>query len=206
MINMSECFSMIGLDGCNDVATSMVMQGTDPDISIPVYGPFFCHLLAGERTNFLASNLPEFNAIRKLAINCGAVAASINLLEADILTLAGVLMIFTPNTGMNVFVKNNTPELVNLAEDLIEALIRLTPFADSAHMIAKSNIGGIELASKALEWLIELFIDKLNCDMENMKINLHNWDEIPEYYNYVINSGEMNRMAYYRNMMNAVIL
>lgn len=206
MINISESFSMIGINGCGDVASSLQAQGTEPNISIPVYGPFFLHLLAGEKTNFLASHISEFNAIRQLAMSCGAVAAAINVLEMDLLTLIGVVMIYTPNTGMNMFVKNNIPDLVNLAEDISDALISLTPFGANPDILNNKMVNKIEIVSQALDWLINTLISRLEGDMGENGINLHRWDALPDYYNYIKQSGEMQEMAKYREMMGAPIL
>ena len=206
MINLSECFKMIGVDGCNDVATSLAKQGTDVDISIPIYGPFFLHLLAGKKTNFLTSHISEFNAVRQMAATCGAVAAAVNLLEADMLTLLGVLMIYTPNTGMNVFVKNNIPDLLDLTEELAKAVVSLTPLAVGADHMTNMTFAQTEVLSKALDWLINLLIERLDEDMATNGINLRTWNELPDYYNYLKESGEMEQMARYREMIQAAIL
>jgi hypothetical protein len=197
---------MIGQDGCCDVATSMSRQGTDPDVHIPIYGPFFLHILAGVKTNFLASHLTEFNAIRHLAQTCGAVAASVNLIQMDMLTLLGVLLIFTPSTGMNVFVKNNVPDLTEMAEDISDAIVKLTPLALGAEQMNDAMFDQTELVNKALAWLIDTLIERLDDDMGTSGINLHTWDELPDYYNYVKGCGDMQRMAEYRQMMGSIIL
>lgn len=206
MINMSECFSMIGVNGCGDVASSLQMQGTEPDVQIPIYGPFFLHLLAGEKTNFLASHITEFNAIRQMAVTCGAVAAAVNVIQMDMLTLLGVLLIYTPNTGMNAFVKNNVPDLLDLAEDISQAIIELTPLAIGADKMNSMMFNQTEMVSQALDWLINTLIDRLDDDMATNGIHLHRWDELPDYYNYVKGSGEMKEMAQYRQMMDAPVL
>lgn len=76
MIQLTEMFNMVGTDGCSDVATSLVMQGVEPEISIPIYDIFFLKLMPGQKSTFLAESIPEFNAIRQLSVHCGAVAAS----------------------------------------------------------------------------------------------------------------------------------
>ena len=115
MIDISDCFSMIGTDGCMDVASSLGIQGIDPamqEISIPIYGPFFMKILIGQDSGFICDSIPEFTVVRQLNQNCGTVAIALNLMEMDILTLVGALLAFTPNTAMNCFLKLSAVDLI----------------------------------------------------------------------------------------------
>ena len=200
MIQLSEVFNMIGTNGCSDVATSLQMQGTESDISIPIYEIFYLHILPAEHSNFMASSIPEANAIRQLAISCGGVSCTINLLDMDILTLAGVLCIFTPDTGMNVFFKDNIPDLANMTEEIVGTLAEMVGIPVQAGNVT------MDIAVKAIDMLFNKLVDSMEQNLGNCGINLKRWEELPEYYEYLKNSGEMQEMHSYRDIVGAAIM
>lgn len=205
MINLSECFSMIGTDGCMDVASSMGLQGIDPsmmDISIPVYGPFFMKVLIGQESGFICDSIQEFTAIRQLNKNCGTVAVTINLLEMDVLTLVGALLTFTPDTGMNCFLKLSAIDLVNMSAELISSIAGATgiPLPPG---VTDGLVDIVEVAGDILQAVFDMLIEVLNNDLENKGITLREWEELPDFYNMIRESGEMQEMRMYRQEVGA---
>lgn len=207
MIDMSECFNMIGTDGCMDVATSMGMQGIDPavqEISIPIYGPFFMKVLVGQDCGFICDSIPEFAAIKNLNQSCGTVTITLNLLEMDLLTLVGALLSFTPNTGMNCFLKLAAIDLVNITADLLPMIsnaagIPLPPGT------AEGLVDLTEVAGDLLQTVFDKLIEILNDDMESKGIAIREWEELPEFYNAVMESGEMQEMRMLRQQVGAFL-
>lgn len=197
MVGVSDLFQCIGQDGCMDVATSLAMQGCDilmeQEIDIPIYEIFHLKIMFGDNVGELGGTIPEYNALNKLAKTCGAVSASINILDIDLLTIAGITCIATPNTGMNVFCK-----VLNVMTDLIDGpiaqqLLSVTPLG---------AIPGLGIAPKmicdALEWCFNFLVDALGNELEPCGIALHTWDELPDFYNQLKASGEMAQMQEYR--------
>lgn len=201
MIQLTEMFNMIGTDGCSDVATSMAMQGVEPEISIPIYDIFFLKLMPGQRSTFLAENIPEFNAIRTMANSCGAVAASINLLDMDILTLAGLIAIYTPNTGMNIFMKLGEVLTGDLEEEILNQLAGLAgiPIPPGAGM-------AFQMAGQIMETLFSTLVSSIQESAADYGVDVHEWDELPDYFCEIRDTGEMYQMAQYRQMMGGAIL
>lgn len=208
MINMSECFKMIGTDGCMDVASSLGMQGVDQamqDISIPIYGPFFMKVLMGQDCGFICSSIQEFTAVRQLNQNCGTVAITLNLLEMDVLTLVGSLLTFTPDTGMNCFLKLSAIDLVNLSADMLNTIVDQTgvPLPPG---VADGLVNITDVASDIIQSAFDTLISSLNDDLDNNGITLREWDELPDFYYTVKESGEMQEMRAYRQSVGACIL
>lgn len=205
MINLSECFNMIGTNGCMDVASSMGLQGIDPsmmDISIPVYGPFFMKVLIGQESGFICDTIPEFTVLRQLNQNCGTVAVAINLLEMDVLTLVGALLTFTPDTGMNCFLKLSAIDLVNMSAELISSIAGATgiPLPPG---VTDGLVDITEVAGDILQAVFDMLIEVLNNDLENKGITLREWEELPNFYNMIRESGEMQEMRMYRQEVGA---
>lgn len=208
MINMSECFKMIGTDGCMDVASSLGMQGVDQamqDISIPIYGPFFMKVLMGQDCGFICSTIQEFTAVRQLNQNCGTVAITLNLLEMDVLTLVGSLLTFTPDTGMNCFLKLSAIDLVNLSADMLNMIVDQTgvPLPPG---VADGLVDITDVASDIIQSAFDILISSLNDDLDSNGITLREWDELPDFYYTVKESGEMQEMRAYRQNVGACIL
>lgn len=208
MINMSECFKMIGTDGCMDVASSLGMQGVDQtmqDISIPIYGPFFMKVLMGQDCGFICSTIQEFTAVRQLNQNCGTVAITLNLLEMDALTLVGSLLTFTPDTGMNCFLKLSAIDLVNLSADMLSMIVDQTgvPLPPG---VADGLVDITDVASDIIQSAFDILISSLNDDLDNNGITLREWNELPDFYYTVKESGEMQEMRAYRQSVGACIL
>ena len=208
MINMSECFKMIGTDGCMDVASSLGMQGVDQamqDISIPIYGPFFMKVLMGQDCGFICSTIQEFTAIRQLNQNCGTVAITLNLLEMDVLTLVGSLLTFTPDTGMNCFLKLSAIDLVNLSADMLNMIVDQTgvPLPPG---VADGLVDITDVASDIIQSAFDILISSLNDDLDSNGITLREWNELPDFYYTVKESGEMQEMRAYRQSVGACIL
>lgn len=208
MINMSECFKMIGTDGCMDVASSLGMQGVDQamqDISIPIYGPFFMKVLMGQDCGFICSTIQEFTAIRQLNQNCGTVAITLNLLEMDALTLVGSLLTFTPDTGMNCFLKLSAIDLVNLSADMLNMIVDQTgvPLPPG---VTDGLVDITDVASDIIQSAFDILISSLNDDLDSNGITLREWNELPDFYYTVKESGEMQEMRAYRQSVGACIL
>lgn len=207
MIDLSECFSMIGTDGCMDVASSMGMQGIDPsmvDISIPIYGPFFMKVLIGQDSGFICDSIPEFTALRQLNQNCGTVTVTLNLMEMDILTLVGALLTFTPDTGMNCFLKLSAVDLANMSAELLSSIAGATgiPLPPG---VTDGLVDITEVAGDILQAVFDMLIELLNNDFEQKGIELREWVELPDFYNMVKESGEMQEMRMYRQQMGAFV-
>ena len=205
MINLSECFNMIGTNGCMDVASSMGLQGVDPsmmDISIPVYGPFFMKVLIGQESGFICDTIPEFTAIRQLNQNCGTVTVTLNLLEMDVLTLVGALLTFTPDTGMNCFLKLSAIDLVNMSAELISSIAGATGIPMPPG-VTDGLVDITEVAGDILQAVFNMLIEVLNNDLENKGITLREWEELPDFYNMIRESGEMQEMRMYRQEVGA---
>lgn len=201
MIHLSEAFGMIGNGQCCDVATSLALQGTNTAVSIPLYEIFFLKILPGEGTQFLVSSIPEYNIIRHLASSCGAVAATINLLDLDILTLVGTLLIYTPSSGMTVFTKLGDIVTEGIDEDMVNSLANL------AGIPIPSFIPDLySFAGELLETLYNRLVDMLSADLEQYNINLIQWDMLPDFYEELRDSGEMAQMAKIRQMVGAFTL
>lgn len=208
MINMSECFSMIGQNGCMDVASSLGMQGIDnsmPEISIPIYGPFFMKILIGQDCGFICDNIQQFSALKNLNTSCGTVAVTLNLCEMDILTLIGGVLAFTPDTGMNCFLRLCAVDLINITADLMPLL------ADAAGMpIPDAVVEGLQDQTEFIAELLDILFDKivetLDDDMATNGINVRELDELWDFYMEVKESGEMEEMRQYRNAMGAFVL
>lgn len=208
MINMSECFKMIGTDGCMDVASSLGMQGVDQtmqDISIPIYGPFFMKVLMGQDCGFICSTIQEFTAVRQLNQNCGTVAITLNLLEMDALTLVGSLLTFTPDTGMNCFLKLSAIDLVNLSADMLNMIVDQTgvPLPPG---VTDGLVDITDVASDIIQSAFDILISSLNDDLDSNGITLREWNELPDFYYTVKESGEMQEMRAYRQSVGACIL
>jgi len=193
---------MIGENGCQDVATSLVMQGIDASISIPIYDIFYLTIKPANHAQFLCDSIQEFSMIRNLARNCGAVACTINILDIDILTLGGVLCIYTPNTGMNVFFKLGNIIVENLPDDIINEIVYLSGITIPEGVISFT----LEFVMDAIQSLLDRLIDIMSNNLEEYNINLLHWEELPEYYNIIKESGEMIMMLQYRQGTGAVIL
>lgn len=207
MIDMSECFNMIGTDGCIDVASSLGMQGIDPamqEISIPIYGPFFMKILIGQECGCICDSIPEFTAIRQLNQNCGTVSVTLNLMEMDILTLVGALLTFTPNTGMNCFLKLAAVDLVNMSAELLTSIVDATGIPLPPGVTDKL-VDITEVAGDILQAVFDMLIELLNNDFERNGIALREWVELPDFYNMVKESGEMQEMRMARQQMGAFL-
>ena len=206
MIELSSAFDMVGAGGCTDVASSLVGQGTDLSMSIPIYEVFYLKILVGNDSGFLACSIQEFNALRKLAETCGSVTVTINLLDMDILTLIGAILIYTPNTGPNIFFKLgdilSNPEL---PEDILRMLSDLAgiPIPDAA---LKSSTMQTRFALELLQILFNKLVEAMQQDMSMKGIEIHKWEELPEYFNMLQNSGEMARMAEIRQQLGGIVL
>lgn len=200
MILLSEAFSLIGQDNCQDVATSLLLQGTDPQISIPIYEMYNLKLLTGENTNFLVGSIQEYNFIRKLAVNCGAVAATINVLNVDVLTLVGALLVYTPNTGMNVFIKDGEIPTAIIGDELTLQL------ADMSGVQPSGFASTEDFLNNALPILYNRLIENMSNDLDNCGINMYSWDDLPEYYDIIHRNGDIMRMAQFRKETGAAVL
>ena len=196
MINLSEIFTGVGVQNgmCVDVATGLGMQGINQEISIPVYEVFYIKIMPVEKARVLCSSIPEFTALRNLSSHCGAVAITINIGDIDFLTLMGAMCIFTPGTGFNIFFKNNIVDLVNATEDIVEMLLSLSGLNIDLGMSTMN----IDIAAHALQILTDKLIEQLHDDFCDKGINVVDWSELPNLYNELKRTNEMNEMYRYR--------
>jgi len=210
MIGISNCFDMIGQNGCMDVASSLGMQGIGKDmqeISIPIYEVFYMKILIGQDSAFMCDSIQEFTAIRRMNNSCGSVTVTVNLLDMDLLTLLGALLIFTPNTGMNCFLKLNAINLIDDILDLLPMLADLAGLPLPDGMVDGALEGGtigIEFANRVLEVLFDKLVDVLNEDMATRGIAVRHWEELPEFYQGLVDSGEMKNMLKMRQELGAL--
>ena len=202
MINLSEAFQFCGQGNCMDVASSLGLQGVNnfQDVSIPIYGPFFLKILTGGKAGFICGNIQENSVLQHLNASCGTVAITINLLEMDMLTLVGGLLAFTPRTGMNVFLKPSAVELVDNISDLLPVVANLAGLT-IPDMVFESEDLMIEFGGKVIQALFDMLIDALDKDLGSCGITIREWAEIPNFYNDVRNSGELQQMLQFRRQM-----
>lgn len=207
MIELSQAFSMIGKDErCQDVASSLALQGTDIGVSIPIYEIFYLKILGGPKSSNLASTIQEYNAIRRMAETCGAVAVTINVMDIDLLTLIGAVLIFTPRTGMNMFMRLgdilSNPEL---PEEVLKIVLDALgiPMSD---FLASTVSKPAERDLKVINIVFEKLMESLQKDLHSKGIRVRDWDELPSYYEDIYRSGEMHRMAQFRSMVQAPTL
>ena len=205
MINLSDCFSMVDNSNCYDVATSLGLQGIVPnsEISIPIYEIFYLKLLIGQESGFMSSNLAEFAALREICTRCGGITITLNIANMDALTLAGALLVSTPNTGMNVFIKLNaidiTDDTLSLVDNLADAVGIPVP-----NSIRDNTDELTQFVEDALQTLFDRLISCLQDNMDEFGIGLHEWDELPDFYTDIKESGEMAELSNYRNSIGAI--
>ena len=208
MINMSECFCMIGKDECIDVATSLGMQGINnsmPEISIPIYGQFFMKILRGQEYEIICDNMQQFGAINDLNINCGTVAFTINLCRIDVLTLACGVLTSTPSTGMNCFLRLCTVDIENITPDILIALA-----AEAGTLIPNGIIEGVQDGTEFAVGILETFSENLSnaiyTDLGANNIGIQEYDNIYNFYMNAKDSGEMHFMRKHRELTGALVL
>ena len=200
MINISDCFAMCGQDNCIDVASSLGLQGVDSsmqEISIPIYEIFYLKILIGQDCAFICDSIPELTAIRNMNNSCGSVAVTVNIMDMDLLTLLGAILIFTPNTGMNVFIKLNAIDLVDEISDLLPMV------ADTVGIPIPDGFIDADMATEILQKVFDMLIEKLSADLEEKGINLMEWTELPGFYDQLRQSGEMQQMLALRRQLGA---
>lgn len=206
MINLSECFNMVGTQNCFDVASSLGLQGVDQnsEISIPIYEVFFLKILSSQKAGFICDSLGEFTALREMSTRCGSVAIALNIADIDLLTLIGAVLIATPNTGMNVFMKLNA---INVTEDIVSMAGMI---ADAAGVpVPEFALDTLESATQFIGELLQTLFDKLietlQDDLASSGINLYEWDRLGDYYETIKSSGEMVQMQNVRSQLHAPI-
>lgn len=194
MIDVSDIFNLCGTDGVPDVATSMANQNILSDLSVPIFEGVYLKIIPNGDLSFLCSTLQEASLLQHLGRSCGTVGIAINVLDMDILTLIGCVCTFTPRTGANVFFKNNIPDLVNLTEDIVEELASLAnlPFDPMICMQGKEYL--LELASNAINIIFEKLVDILERDFANKGVNIHHWEELDDFHNELMQTGELRWM------------
>lgn len=185
------------MDGVQtDVAQQLDLQGAVPDISIPIYGVFFMKIQTGEHCRELATNIREYTEIRRMCKYCGAVCIKINVGDIDLLTLMGVMCVFTPRTGMNVFQRLGGPALDALQDGDAAVILQAAGMPIPEFM---EDLPG--LVMQALDMLFDMLIDRLADNLDQYGITLHQWEEFNDYYNEVLQSGEMEAMAQIRRSL-----
>lgn len=193
VIGVQDCFLGIMEGSATDVAQQLGIQGADINMSIPIYEIFFIKIQSGDDCRELAQNIREYQAIRKLCKCAGAVQLKLNVCDLDILTLMGLLCIYTPSTGMHVFAKLGGPALDMITEGEAQALIQAAglPLPDFMRDLPA-------IAMQALDIVFNMAIDMLSNNLADYNINLHQWEDFADYFNQVQQSGELNQMARFR--------
>ena len=159
-------------------------------------------ILIGQDCGFICGSIPEFAAVRQLNQNCGTVAVALNLMEMDILTLVGALLTFTPDTGMNCFLKLSAIDLANMSAELLSAIANATgiPLPDG---VTEGLVDIVEVAGEILQAVFDMLINVLSADLDEKGITLREWEELPDFYNTIRESGEMQEMRMYRQEIGA---
>ena len=184
---------------CEDVATSLDLLGHNAIYSIPIYEGFYLDILEGDSVANICFDENEFNILRELAVNCGAVAAVIDLMGFEKLALIGLVCIFTPHTGMNVFLKVGDIITLKADNNVIQALRKIQYIGNPLMAVTR------QVTSDIVEDALNYLIERINNDLGKYGINAYSFDDLPEYYNYVVNSGDMGQMADYRKLIDAII-
>lgn len=185
------------MDGsANDVASQLIGQGAEPDISIPIYGVFFLRLQTGEHCRELADSIQSYTEIRKMCRYCGAVCMKVNVGDVDLLTLLGAMCIFTPRTGMHVFARLGGPAIDALSDGDIQVLVEAAGLP-----IPEGVFDMQQLAVQALQTLFDMLVNLLQENLQQNNIALHTREEFHDYYMEVLQSGEMEEMAKMRAML-----
>lgn len=193
MVQLSEAFSLIGINGCMDTATSLFLQGTVPDISIPIYEIFNLKVLSAQNSNFIADNMAEYNALRVLSESCGGVLITINVLNIDMLTLLEGLCIYTPSTGMSVFIKSRQIPVENIGFDILQNISNLLGVE-----IPSPDVINISFIENIIQELINRLINTLQSDLNYSGIALRSWDELEDFYTSINLCGDIKQMHMYR--------
>ena len=198
MIRISEAFNCIGLNGCSDVATSLMMQGCGPDIDIPIYGVLNLHIESGTNAGRAANSIQEYNALRRLGMYCGAVTFTINIEGIQLLSLANALLIFTPSCGMVVFLKILDLDINSIEMEMVNIILEAAgiPIPDFIEQ-------AVGMLNDAIQIIFNKLIEYIQEDLAEFGITLYPWDELWEFYNDLKVSGEMNNMLQTRQMMGA---
>lgn len=208
MLQLSSIFSGINEEaGIFDVQTALGSQGfnLDEGVSIPIYDIFYLKIAGGCNPGILCSDLQQYNALDKLNDACGSIACTINLFEMDLLTLIGAIGCYIPsslkNGGMYIFIKDNIPDLTKITEDIAVAILNLS--GAKIEDLGASTMN-IDVAVKALDILIKLLIKMLNTDMSTYGIQVYDFDRLPEFMQYLHDSGDYNQMYQYRKQNNLI--
>lgn len=196
VIGLQDCFFGVMDGSAGDVASQLIGQGAEPDISIPIYGVFFLKLQTGEHCRELADDIRQYTEVRKLCRYCGAVCVKINVGDIDLLTLLGAMCVFTPRTGMHVFARLGGPAIDALQDGDIQMLVEAAGIP-----IPEGVFNMQEIAVQALQTLFDMLISLMQENLQQSNIALHTWDEFHEYYMEVLQSGEMKEMAKMRAML-----
>ena len=139
-----------------------------------------------------------------MSTRCGSVAIALNIADIDLLTLIGTVLIATPNTGMNVFMKLNA---INVTEDIVSMAGMI---ADAAGVpVPEFALDTLESATQFIGELLQTLFDKLietlQDDLASSGINLYEWDRLGDYYETIKSSGEMMQMQNVRSQLHAPI-
>ena len=201
MINLSESYRMIDNTNCFDVATSLFIQGITPDmdISIPIYDIFFLNVLTRDRVGFVANSMGELSALAELTRRCGAVIATINIGGIDTLSLIGALLVSTPNTGLNIFIKFNKIEVNEEVMSLLDVVTDSLGITIPEEAIDIAHDFLCDIIQQSFDSVTELLQD----DMDMNGINICHWHELPSYFNEIKRSGEMLELYTMRSQLGA---
>lgn len=206
MGNISQLFSAIDGGECLDVATSMGLLGANTAMEIPIYEVFYLKIAAGESVQFLCSEEEEFYMIRQLAESCGAVACAVNIIGCDTLTIAGVMLISTPNTGMNLFIKLGEIVTGDISEQGMAIISEITHIPLPKVRMPGMGVGmNTKMLQQAIPVLMDELVENMNEELSEYGITVRQWEELPELYWTVRNTGEMANMHQHRQMFGGVV-
>lgn len=204
MSELSDIFSMIGNGNCGDVATSMDAQGLLSEQSIPIYEVFYLRLLLGDSLQLLVDNQQEFDMLKQLIVGCGAVGAAINIMGYDELTLLGIMAIYTPNTGMSIFVRPGRGDYGSASAEAVKGMLGLT--GSIACPTPVPFKGPLEDMEDTLNMAQDMLLERINDSLDRYGIQIYHWEELPNLFYTIKDSGELSDMYQFRKISGASIL
>lgn len=180
-------------------------------MTLPIYEIFYLKVSSVNSlgNTGIADSIQEFSILRELGITCGGVCASINILDMDILTLVNIMLIATPNSGFNIFIKPRSMNLVGMAPDVIKTVADLAciPIPDGILDVVCSTIEAYaDFAEQVQNIIFDKLIDMIDNNCAAMNVNVGTWDDLCEYYMRLKESGEMQQMQHIRAMTGGMVI
>ena len=103
---------------------------------------------------------------------------------------------------MNCFLKLSAIDLANMSAELLSAIANATgiPLPDG---VTEGLVDIVEVAGEILQAVFDMLINVLSVDLDEKGITLREWEELPDFYNTIRESGEMQEMRMYRQEIGA---